>query len=48
VTGTIVNKSKQILGYADDIVLVGRNVTAVRELFIELEKEGKKVGTKYK
>jgi hypothetical protein len=44
VTGTIVNKSKQILGYADDIVLVGRNITALQELFIELEKEGKKVG----
>jgi hypothetical protein len=38
VTGTIVNKSKQILGYADDIVLVGRNITALWELFIELEK----------
>jgi hypothetical protein len=44
VTGTIVNKSKQILGYADDIVLVGRNINALRELFIELEKEGKKFG----
>jgi hypothetical protein len=44
VTGTIVNKSKQILGYEDDIVLVGRNITALWELFIKLEKEGKKVG----
>jgi hypothetical protein len=48
VTGTIVNKWKQILGYADDIVLVGRNITALWELLIELEKEGKKVGLNIK
>jgi hypothetical protein len=37
-------KSKQGLAYADDIVLVARNVVALKEMFITLEKEGLEIG----
>ena len=35
---------QQISGYADDIALIGRNIVALKELFHELEKEGKQIG----
>ena len=44
ITGTIAKKTQQIFGYADDIALIGRNIVARKELFHELEKEGKKIG----
>jgi hypothetical protein len=34
--------------YADDINLRGRTLTAVKEVFEDLNKEGKKVGLKIK
>lgn len=39
VKGTIVHKSKQVYGYADDIALIGRNLTALKELYRELQEE---------
>lgn len=34
------------VGYADDINLIGRSLTAVKEIFEDLNKGGKKVGLK--
>lgn len=42
--GTIFNTSKQLAAFADDADLLGRGVLAVKESFVEAEKEGKKVG----
>ena len=39
VLGTIAFKSKQVYGFADDIVLVGRNISALKEMFSILELE---------
>jgi hypothetical protein len=44
VKGAIVHKSKQVSGYADDIALIGRNLTALKELYRELQEEGLNVG----
>jgi Reverse transcriptase (RNA-dependent DNA polymerase) len=44
--GTVFNKQTQILGYADDIDIIGRNQAAVRELVLSLEREAAKVGVK--
>jgi hypothetical protein len=44
VKGTIVHKSKQVYGYADDIALIGRNLTALKELYRELHEEGLNMG----
>ena len=44
ITGTIANKTQQIFGYGVDIALIGRNIVALKELFHELEKEGKQKG----
>ena len=43
ITGTIANKTQEIFGYAEDMVLNGRNIVALKELFHELEKEGKQI-----
>ena len=43
-TNIIFNKSNQILGYADDIDLIGRTTTDVRTAFEDLEKEAKSRG----
>jgi hypothetical protein len=38
-TGTIYNKKTQLLAYADDIDIVGRNQAAVRDAYLALERE---------
>lgn len=43
IDGTIINKSKQLLAYADDIVLIARNREALVESFLELENHAKKM-----
>jgi hypothetical protein len=40
-SGTIVSRTTQLFGYANDIALIGRNSTALKELFNELAKEAK-------
>ena len=40
----ITNKSTQILGYADDIDVVGRKTSSVASVFQRLEKEAKSRG----
>jgi hypothetical protein len=44
-TGTIYNKKTQLITYADDIDIVGRSQSAVREAYL-LERETAKVGAK--
>jgi hypothetical protein len=44
--GTIYNKETQLLGYADDIDIVGRSQPAVRDAYLALEIEAAKVGLK--
>jgi hypothetical protein len=44
--GSIFNKQTQILGYADDIDIIGRSQAAVREAFFAPEGEANKVGLK--
>jgi hypothetical protein len=45
-SGTIVNRTTQLFGYANDIAHMGRNSTALKELFNELAKEAKILGLK--
>jgi hypothetical protein len=45
-TGTIYNKETQLLAYADDIDIVGRSQSAVRDAYLALEGEAAKVGLK--
>jgi hypothetical protein len=45
-TGTIYNKETQLLAYADDLDIVGRSQTAVRDACLALKKEAAKVGLK--
>jgi hypothetical protein len=45
-SGTIVNRTTQLFGYANDIAHMGRNSTALKELFNELSKEAKILGLK--
>jgi hypothetical protein len=45
-TGTIYNKETQLLAYADDIDIVGRSQSAVRDAYVALEREAAKVGLK--
>ena len=40
----IIYKSRQICAYADDIVLISRNLKYLKEMFIHIEQEGKKTG----
>jgi len=42
--GSIFNKSVQILGYADDIDIIGRSLRAGKEAYAKLEGEAKKIG----
>lgn len=42
--GTVFNKSVQLLAYADDIDLIGRSLSAVKEAFISLEKAARDIG----
>jgi hypothetical protein len=45
-TGTIYNKETQLLAYADDIDIVGRSQSAVRDAYLALEGEAAKVRLK--
>jgi hypothetical protein len=45
-TGTIYNKKTQLLPYADDIDIVGRSQSAVRDTYLALEREAAKEGLK--
>jgi hypothetical protein len=45
-TGTIYNKETQLLAYADDIDIVDKRQSAVRDTYLALEKEEAKVGLK--
>jgi hypothetical protein len=45
-TGTIYNKETQLLAYPDDIGIVGRSQSAVRNAYLALEGEAAKVGLK--
>jgi hypothetical protein len=45
-TGTIYNKETQLLAYADDINIVGRSQSAVRDAYLAMEREAAKVGLK--
>jgi hypothetical protein len=45
-TGTIYNKKTQLLAYADEIDIVGRSQSAVRDAYLALEREAAKVGLK--
>jgi hypothetical protein len=43
-TGTIHNKETQLLAYADEIDILGRNQSAVRDAYLALEREAAKEG----
>jgi hypothetical protein len=45
-TGTIYNKETQQLAYANNIDIVGRRQSAVRDAYSTLEREAAKVGLK--
>jgi hypothetical protein len=45
-TSTIYNKETQLLAYADDIDIVGRSQSAVRDAYLALERQAAKVGLK--
>lgn len=40
----IINKSWKVIGYADDLNIVERNVLAVKETFMQLVEETRPVG----
>uniref|UniRef100_A0A0A9WMC2 Reverse transcriptase domain-containing protein n=1 Tax=Lygus hesperus TaxID=30085 RepID=A0A0A9WMC2_LYGHE len=42
--GSLTSRSSQIMGYADDLAILGHTERAVREVFVELEQESKKLG----
>jgi hypothetical protein len=42
-TGTVYNKVTQLLAYADDIDIVGRSQSAIRDAYLALEREAAKV-----
>jgi len=42
--GTIFKKSSQLLGFADDIDIVGRNLRSITDTYSRLEKEANKMG----
>ena len=45
-SGTIFRKLSQLLGYADDLDLIGRNVDTVKENYTRLEEKDKEFGLK--
>jgi hypothetical protein len=45
-TGTIYSKETQLLAYADDIDIVGRSQSAIRDAYLALEEEAAKVRLK--
>jgi hypothetical protein len=42
--GTLFNRLTQCIAYADDDVIIGRNVSALKQTFIEFTKEAGKLG----
>jgi hypothetical protein len=44
ITDTIYNKETQLFAYADEIDIVGRSQSAVRDAYLALEREAAKVG----
>ena len=42
--GTIFNKLVQLLGYADDIDIIGRNIRAIMDAYMKLETEAHQAG----
>jgi len=42
ITGHIVTKSIQILAYADDVTIVGRNKNALKDTLVNIESKTKK------
>ena len=44
VSGTIFTKSIQLLGFADDIDIVGRNIRSITDAYSRLEREANKIG----
>lgn len=45
-SGTIFTKSSQLLGYADDLDIMGRSMEAVTEKFVALDRKGTDLGLK--
>lgn len=45
-SSTIFTKSSQLLGYADDLDIIGRNMEAVKEKFIAMDRKGTDLGLK--
>jgi hypothetical protein len=43
-SGTIFTKLTQLLGFADDIDIVGRNIRSVKDAYVKLEREANKIG----
>jgi Reverse transcriptase (RNA-dependent DNA polymerase) len=43
-SGTVFTKSVQMLGFADDIDIIGRNIRSVTDAYSKLEKEANKIG----
>ncbi|KAJ4450459.1 hypothetical protein ANN_01884 [Periplaneta americana] len=46
INGTIFNKTQQVLGYTDDVIIFGRRIQDVEEALIALDKETQKLGFK--
>ncbi len=45
-SGSIFNKSTQLLGYADDIDILARNIRSLSDSYLRLEKEANNIGLK--
>lgn len=45
-SGTIFTKSSQLLGFADDLDVIGRNMEVVKDKFMALERKGSDLGLK--
>lgn len=43
-SGTIFTKSIQLLGFADDVDIVGRNIRSITDAYTRLEREANKIG----
>jgi len=42
--GTILNRSIQILGYADDLDIIGRSISEIRGTFLKIEEAVRRMG----
>jgi sorting nexin-29 len=43
-SGTIFTKSTQLLGFADDVDIVGRNIRSITDAYSKMEREANKIG----